>query len=660
MTHDGPMTTDEPTSLLRPGQIQEVLAHSRGPACPYPTEEGIHRAIAMQACRTPDRTAVVFRERALTFAELDAQAERLARRLAPKPLAPDTVIGLCLDRSLDMVIGALGILKAGAAYLPLDPAFPPDRLDYMLQDSGATSLVTTDRLLGHFPRPPAAVVCLDPGWDRTAESPGAQGDGGGGNAAYLIYTSGSTGRPKGVLVEHRQVANFFVAMDRLLGARAGVWLAVTSISFDISVLELFWTLARGWTVIVQGEAEMFAPYNPHALLVQIRRHHVTHLQCTPSLARLMAAHPETAAALGGLKALLVGGEALPLALARRLRGLCGGELFNMYGPTETTVWSTVHRVRATDDVIPIGRPLANTSALVLDEAQRLVPPGLSGELYIGGAGVVRGYHRRPALTAARFVPDPFQAGGARLYRTGDRVRMRPDGTLEFLGRLDNQVKVLGHRIEPEEIEAVLGQHPAVRAAIVMAERQAGEQRLVAYVVMDETADAAGELGRYLEQRLPAYMLPAKFVLLSTLPTTPNGKVDRAALPALGHREPATPADPIPRSLREVLAGIWRETMEGRVVPLDQNFFDMGATSLDVVAVAMRLSTLLGREVPITDLFAYPTIRALADHLASQGEPSAGSEAGSVRGHTRRETVTRLRGREAGRATSGHPSPLGQP
>jgi amino acid adenylation domain-containing protein len=454
--------------------------------------------------------------------------------------------------------------------------------------------------------------------------------------AYVIYTSGSTGRPKGVMVTHRNVVNFFTGMDRVLGPPPGVWLAVTSISFDISVLELFWTLARGFKVVVQPDEEKISPASArHAdfdqtsgqgrpVPEQILRHGVTHLQCTPSLARTLILTPASLQAMRRLDKLLLGGEALPLSLAQQLRETLRGELINMYGPTETTVWSAAHGVEKIENVIPVGRPLANTQIYILDKFLQPVPISVAGEIFIGGEGVARGYLNRPGLTADKFIPGPFRAD-ARLYRTGDLGRFRADGTIEFLGRMDHQVKIRGHRVEPGEIELALGRHPAVRESVVVAREDVpGDARLVAYII--PAADArpgAAELRSFVQDKLPEVMVPSAFVFLESLPLTPNGKVDRKALPAPETRRPEletaylAPLD----DLEKNIAKIWQELLRVEKVGRRDNFFDLGGNSLLLVQAQARIRDALAFDLPIVKLFQHPTVQSLAKSLKEQGPPA---------------------------------------
>ncbi len=979
-------------------------------ACDYP-DRRIHQLFEDQAAKAPEAVAVAAEDGQLTYAELNARANRLAHHLRRLGVGPDARVGLCTERSLDMVVGLLGILKAGGAYVPLDPAYPEDRLTLMLEDAGVSVLLTQGHLAGRLSACGARTLCIDTGWAGVAREPDDNPEVGvaPGNLAYVIYTSGSTGRPKGVMVEHRNVANFFAAMDRHLRPEegAGVWLAVTSLSFDISALELLWTLARGFKVVLyaghdrrgshrsrvqspgsktmtqdsdvrcvdfslfyfasdggeaggdkyrlllegakfadrhgfaavwtperhfhafgglypnpsvagaalaaltqrvqiragsvvlplhhpirvaeewalvdnlsggrvgvsfasgwqsndfvlnpetyadrkalmfrnietvrrlwRGErlafvgpngkevevqtlprpvqpelpvwvtaagspdtfrmageiganllthllgqgvedlAEKIAVYRrareghghgrghvtlmvhtfvgededevretvrgpmtdylrsavdlikqaatsspqltlrsrqtgkspvelleskdlseedmralldhaferyfktsglfgtPETCLDTVRRlraadvdeiaclidfgvetgaalahlehlnalrelafaeaapagasipdliaaHGVTHLQCTPSMARLLVADEETRGALGSLRTLLIGGEAFPAELARELSGVVSGDVLNVYGPTETTIWSALHRLDGPEDPVPIGHPLANTGLYILDRYLQPVPVGQPGELFIGGHGVVRGYLNRPELTAERFIPDPFGGDpGARLYRTGDLARYRMDGAVEFLGRLDHQVKVRGYRVELGEIESLLDQHPAVRTSVVVArEDTPGDQRLVAYLIPrgDGMPQEEG-LRDHLRKKLPEFMVPAAFISLDAFPLTPNGKVDRKALPAPDRAAPApTRASVEPRDeLERQLLRIWEEVLDRRPVGVWDNFFDLGGHSLLAVRLFAQVEQALGRKLPLATLFQAPTVAQLAGVLREKG------------------------------------------
>jgi amino acid adenylation domain-containing protein len=572
----------------------------------------IHGQIAAQAARAPDAVALVWRGEPWTFAELAARAGRLAGALRRLGVGPEVAVGIHLERSAEMVAAVLAVLQAGGAYLPLDPAWPAERRAFMLADSGASVVITARGLAGSLPSGPVLLYLDDTGsGDRPFQAEGGRG----GDSAYVLYTSGSTGRPKGVQVTHRNAVSFFAGMDRVLGTEPGTWLAVTSLSFDISVLELLWTLARGFRVVI-GE-----PDRP--LAAQIVASGATHLQCTPSLAGELVSDPQAREALRLLRRLMLGGETLPPALAGALAGLLeSGTLLNFYGPTETTVWSATHEVEAGRGWVPIGRPIANTRIYLLDRAGHPSPLGVPAELAIGGPGVARGYLGRPDLTAERFVPDPFGEPGSRLYRTGDLARWRPSGELEILGRLDHQVKIRGHRIEPGEIEAVLAAHPSVRQAAVLPLERHGDRRLVAFVVLhsDGTAGTAGvaaELRAFVESRLPGFMVPAEVVFLAALPLTPNGKLDRRALAVLEPSDPfGEPAYQPPRTpLEEDMAALWSEILGAERVGLQDTFWSLGGHSLLATRLLNRLDLDLGVELPLSALFQSPGLGAFTELVA---------------------------------------------
>jgi acyl-coenzyme A synthetase/AMP-(fatty) acid ligase/acyl carrier protein len=435
-----------------------------------------------------------------------------------------------------------------------------------------------------------------------------------------MYTSGSTGKPKGVMLRHRNVVNFFAGMDEcILHDPPGVWLAVTTLSFDISVLELLWTLSRGFKVVIYaGEGQSRTTKEISSIPALIERHQVTHFQCTPSMASMLLVDDESRTALSTIQTWLLGGEAFPVALATELNEMMSGDIINMYGPTETTVWSSTYRVGQAQCTIPIGRPIANTQLYILDSRMQPVPVGVTGELFIGGDGVARGYVKRPKLTAERFVKDPFCGEpDARIYRTGDLVRYRPDGNIEFLGRIDHQVKVRGHRIELGEIESVLGRHPAVREAVVtVREDVPGDKRLVAYVVPNRQLPLGiGELRSLLKDKLPDYMVPAAFVELEALPLTPNNKVDRRNLPPPPGERQAEDLYIAPQNeLERIIAGIWQDLLQVDRVGVDDNFFELGGHSLLATQVMARVRKVLRVDLPLRTLFDTPTVARLAESV----------------------------------------------
>ncbi|GIH92272.1 non-ribosomal peptide synthetase [Planobispora siamensis] len=588
---------------------------------------------------TPAAPAVVCGARRVTYAELGARMEEVAVRLRAAGAGPGSLVAVCAGRSDLTVAGLLGVLATGAAYVPVDPDYPAARIEHMLADSG-TAIVLADEESRE--RLPASVTVVpldarDPAAPGGPASPSAASHDGpqAADPAYVIYTSGSTGRPKGVVVTHGALSNFLAGMAALLDpSPRDVWLWLTSLSFDISALELYLPLVHGGSLVV---ADARTARDGAALARLVGAGGVTHIQATPSGWRMLLAGDAGTADVVGL----VGGEALPLSLAAELRPRVR-RLVNMYGPTETTIWSTAWEVPRDPREVLIGRPIANTQVYVLDPDDRQAPIGVPGELVIGGAGLARGYLGRPALTAERFVPDPWGPPGSRLYRTGDRVRLRPDGTLEFLGRADRQVKLRGHRIEPGEIEAVLESCPGVAQAAVVVR----DDRLAAYLVSAGTADPSGtgsqnvdphgvdlqsidphgvDPREYAAGLLPAVMVPSTFTWLSALPLTPNGKVDRDALP-----DPALPAGgrggPPTGASQLRVAGLFSQVLGAREVGADDDFFTLGGHSLLAVKVIAALEAELGVEVPIPVLFGNPTVAGLAAALddltgrAASGDP----------------------------------------
>ncbi len=529
---------------------------------------------------------------------------------------PDKRVGVCLERSTDLVAALLGVHKAGAAYVPLDPSYPRDRLAVMLADARPVAVLTQESLTGTVP-PGIPTVCLDREVEiNTYEGGNLDVAVSSGNLAYVIYTSGSTGTPKGVAIEHRSLVNFLASMGKRPGLSASdTLLAVTTVCFDIHALEVFLPLVKGARVVLASRDDA---RDPVRLIRLLETSGATVMQATPATWQaLLAAHWQGNRSL----TILCGGEAMPADLAERLLERSAA-LWNLYGPTETTVWSTLHRVeRCGDGPVSIGTPIDNTQVHILDAHGQPVPAGVAGELTIGGAGVARGYLNRPELTAERFLSDPFRSEtGARMYRTGDLARRRPVGLLEYLGRLDHQVKVRGFRIELGEIESVLRQHPGVREAVVTAvpDRGAGN-RLGAYLVAENEIPSVGELRQYLAGRLPEYMVPAAFVVLPRLPLTPNGKVDRKQLPVPEWTRPegessfVEPQTPLERQLAEILADVLGVDRVGR----HDDFFELGGNSLLAVGLVVRLRDLFGVDVPVRRVFERPTVEGLAGLLETQ-------------------------------------------
>ncbi|WDG44701.1 amino acid adenylation domain-containing protein [Pseudomonas synxantha] len=586
-------------------QEQHRLVHTwNQTAEPYPTERAIHHLIEDQVQRTPDAPALVFGTTTLTYAQLDSRANRLAHALCEQGVGPDVLVGICVERSLEMVIGLLAILKAGGAYVPLDPEYPQERLAYMIEDSGIHLLLSQQSLLALLPAAGIQVIALDQpalwldGYSREAPAVAVHAL----NLAYVIYTSGSTGKPKGAGNSHRALVNRLSWMQQAYDLDAGdAVLQKTPFSFDVSVWEFFWPLMTGARLVVAAPGEH---REPARLIETIGRHAITTLHFVPSMLQAFIHEPGVQACTR-LKRIVCSGEALPLdAQLQVFAKLPGAALYNLYGPTEAAIdvthWTCIDEGA---DSVPIGRPIANLGTYVLDAQLNPVPAGVAGELYLGGTGLARSYHQRPVLTAERFVPSPFVTG-ERLYRTGDRVRQRADGVIEYLGRLDHQVKLRGLRIELGEIETRLMQHPQVREAVVLVQ---GGKQLVAYLVLED--EEPTDLKAWLLSSLPEYMVPTHFITLAKLPVTANGKLDRKALPVPDATLQQAFVAP-ENALQKALAAIWSDVLGVEQVGQDDNFFELGGDSI----VSMQLVS-RARQADINlspkDVFQHQTLRSLA-------------------------------------------------
>jgi len=687
--------------LLNDAERRQLLLEWNATSVEYPADECLHQLVEAQAARTPDAVAIVFDLRdqetrrpgdqeitgrttndgsafsvQLTYAELDRRANQLARHLQRLGVGPEVRVGICLERSIELMIAVLGVLKAGGAYVPLDPAYPLERLAFMLEDAQVAVLIAHQSIddlrltiddLGESGRPivnrKSKIVNLSADWGSIAREPaerplsGVTAD----NLAYLIYTSGSTGRPKGAMISHCGIVNrlrwgqdaYGLTPDDRVMQKA-------PFSFDASIWEIFWPLLAGARLVL---ARPGGQQDSAYLVNLITRQQITIAHFVPSMLQFFLVEPAVETCRS-LRRIFCGGEPLPGELAERCRALLAVSLHNQYGPTETSVNATFwtcdrEQPRRT---APIGHPIANMQAYVLDAWLQPVPIGVAGELYLGGSGLGRGYFARPDLTAERFVPNPFATLNAkretlneqsiqhsafsvqRLYRTGDLVRYRPDGAIEFLGRIDHQVKLRGYRVELDEIAAVLDEHPVVDTSVVLArEDRQGDVRLVAYVVPVETLNyerrtmnepewsssafsvqhsaLAGELRAFLAKRLPDYMLPSAFVALDALPLGPNGKVDRRALPAPDHARPGldTPFAAPRNATEEALAQIWAEVLGLERVGIHDNFFALGGHSLLATQAVVRMRAALRVALPLRSLFEAPTIAGLAQVVTQPEE-----------------------------------------
>ncbi|MBW4635809.1 MAG: amino acid adenylation domain-containing protein [Iphinoe sp. HA4291-MV1] len=612
--------------LLTDSQRHQLLQEWNNTVTEYATDKTIAILFEEQVQKTPHAVAVEFEEEQLTYQQLNAKANQLAHYLQKIGVGAEVLVGICVERSIEMVVGLLGILKAGGAYVPLDPAYPQERLAFMVSDSQMPVLLTQQQLLEGLPQHQARVICLDTDWEiiskNSKENPisSATSD----DLAYVIYTSGSTGKPKGVQILHGALVNFLKSMECEPGlSKSDIFLAVTSISFDIAALELYSPLITGARLVLSSRE---VATDGRLLIKQLNTFDVTVMQATPATWRMLLAMGWQGSPQFKI---LCGGEALPRDLAEQLlkRGAC---LWNLYGPTETTIWSTACKVEASKlskYLVPIGNPIANTQVYLLDSHLQPVPIGVPGEVYIGGEGLARGYLNRPELTSEKFITNPFDNSKSnRLYKTGDLACYLPDGNIEYLDRIDYEVKIRGFRIELGEIEAVLSQHPIVHQTVVIArEDLPGDKHLVAYLVSNqEEVPTISDLRRFLKQQLPEYMMPSAFVIVDALPLTPNGKVDRRALPAPDKSSFLDKSFVPPRTQSEKqLAQIWSEILNVQSVGIRDNFFELGGHSLMAVRLMVKIEQEFGKTLPIATLFQFPTIEDLANHLkTNKNTPSS--------------------------------------
>jgi amino acid adenylation domain-containing protein len=620
----GALAADDAQTLARLPMISEseqaqLLATRNATAFDYPKHAAACDLFAAQVRRSPNAAALVCADRSLSYGELDAAANRLARFLRKRGVHQSARVGVFFERSPELVIALLGVMKAGCAYIPLDPIYPQDRLRHVIEDSGMSALLSTSGQRHLLPDTRVPLVLLDTDAPEIAmQSPlvaalnPSETD-----IAYVMYTSGSTGKPKGVQIPHVALTNFLCSMQREPGLGADdTLLAVTTVSFDIAALEIFLPLVTGAKLVIARSTETV---DGRELLALLQRHSVSVMQAAPVTWQLLLD--------GGWRGqpalkMLCGGEALPRKLANELLE-CGGELWNMYGPTETTIWSSVLKVTRGEHAVPVGPPIANTQFYVLDPHANPVPVGVAGELVIGGDGVARGYVNLPDLTAQKFPPDKFRTGvTTTLYRTGDVVRARADGTFEFLGRTDHQIKLRGFRIELGEIETALLSHPDVAEAVAHAGRTgAGDPAIFAYVAprlaISDPQQLLGDLRLRLQGALPAYMLPSSITVLDVLPRTPNGKIDRKALPAPQERALRVVQSPVNETERR-LVEIWRGVLGVETIDRTANFFELGGHSVLAARLAARVETEFGHRLSLAMLFKAPSIAEQAQLIESDG------------------------------------------
>ena len=632
---------DAPVSrvdLLLPEEKHQILVEWNDTKREFRPEALVHKLFEARVEEAPEATAVSFLGQTLTYRELNERANQLAHHLRTLGVGPEVPVGIATERSLDMIVAVLGVLKSGGAYLPLDPAYPKERLAYMLQDSGAPVLVTQEHLLDSLPQHEGRLVLLDSGWDEIAKQPAENPPNlvVPENLVYTIYTSGSTGRSKGVMVQHRSLANAYLAWEEPyeLRTRARAHLQMASFSFDVFSGDLVRALCSGGKLVLTPREFLLEPEKLYALM---RKEQVTIAEFVPAVLRTLVQYlEESGQDLSFMRILIAGSDVWYVGEYERFKKLCGPEtrLINSFGLTEATIDSTFFEGDlsgvAVERLVPIGRPFANSRIYILDRNLQPTPIGVPGEICVAGPGLARGYRNRPDLTAEKFIPDAFSGEmGARLYRTGDLARYLPDGNIEFLGRVDTQVKIRGYRIELGEIEAALSAHDAIRqVAVIVREDKPGDKRIVAYfVAAGGVSPTPGELRRYLLDRLPEYMVPSAFVELEALPLTPNGKIDRKALPkpdesARGFEEtfvaPRTPTE-------EVVAGIWAEILGLEKIGVHDNFFELGGHSLLATQVISRIREAFQLELPLRNIFESPTVATLAEQIDLAKQAAEGLE-----------------------------------
>ncbi|AOX04306.1 hypothetical protein BJP34_14360 [Moorena producens PAL-8-15-08-1] len=612
--------------LMKEAELDQILVEWNNTKTDYPDDKCIHQLFEEQVEKTPDAVAVVFEDEKLTYAQLNSKANQLAHYLQSLGVKPETLVGICVERSVEMVVSLLSILKAGGAYVPLDPNYPPSRLNYMVEDARLPIILTQEKWKHDLPQTTAQVICLEAEIPKTATSQNLKVSITSEHQAYMMYTSGSTGLPKGVNIRHQGVVRLVKNTNYIKLTEEEIFLQLAPISFDAATFEIWGSLLNGGTLVVMP------PHKPSLgeIGTAIRENQVTTLWLSAGLFQLMV--EEQLENLKPVKQLLAGGDVLSVTHVQKVvEKLPGCQLINGYGPTENTTFTCCFPVKADSNLeksVPIGKPISNTQVYILDSNLQPVPIGVPGELHIGGDGLAIGYHNRPELTSEKFIPNPFDLSKvnppltsllegsqkSKLYKTGDLARYLGDGNIEFLGRIDQQVKIRGYRIETGEIEAVLNSYPTVKETVVVArEDNPGEKRLVAYIVSEDNSLSTSDLRHFLQQKLPDYMVPSAFVILEALPLTPNGKVDRKALPApevKWERNFLLPRNPVERQL----AQIWSEVLNVYPISIQDNFFDLGGHSLIAVRLMSQIEKQFGKNLPLATIFKGQTIEQLASIL----------------------------------------------
>ncbi|MBD1879528.1 non-ribosomal peptide synthetase [Coleofasciculus sp. FACHB-T130] len=651
-----PSARYELSTLLSEPEQHQLLVEWNETQVDYPKDACLHQLIEAQVEKIPDNIAVVFESKQLTYQKLNQQANQVAHRLQKLGVKPEVLVGICMERSLEMVVGLLGILKAGGAYVPLDPSYPQERLAFMLEDAGVPVLLTQQHLVENLPKHNAQVLCLDADWESIAkesvENPSTRVTAE--NLAYVIYTSGSTGTPKGAMNTHLGICNRLLWMqDTYQLTETDRVLQKTPFSFDVSVWEFFLPLLTGSRLVVARPGG----HQDSAYLVElIAQEQITTIHFVPPMLQVFLEELEVQKCQC-LKRVICSGEALSYELQQRFFARLDAQLHNLYGPTEAAIDVTYWACQRESElpIVPIGRAIANTQLYILDRHLQPVPVGVAGELHIGGVGLARGYLNRPDLTAQKFISNPFKnltpqppslrgkgencfpplvgegRGESRLYKTGDLARYLPDGNIEFLGRIDNQVKLRGFRIELGEIEAALMQHPAIRETVVLLrEDNPGDKRLVAYIVPKEQATGIHDLRDFLKQKLPSYMVPSAFMFLEALPLTANGKIERGALPVPENLSSSAVVYIAPRNpVEEKLAQLWTEVLDLERVGIYDNFFELGGNSLVATQLISKVRRTFQVEIPLRNLFELPTIAGLAESISQTKESNADAQKAAI-------------------------------